>query len=106
MVQETIEVLIARKEVCYEKITALEVELVEANARVKNETARYWLTTNWEDVIDTKITDKTKKAYVDAQVRPFVDKQETLTNEINSLYREVDIINDKMAYGVYDDRLE
>ena len=103
MVKKVIEDLINQKEKLYEEISFLERKLVDANANVKYDTAEYWLGTDWAKVIEGKATEKIKKAYVDAQIRPLKDKVENLTNEINSLWREVDIINDKIAYGVYDD---
>lgn len=99
-----IERLIQEKEDLFSKLEFEEKNLIDLKTEEKEYAMDLWLNTNWDEVIDGRATDKTKKAYVDAklrEVKEFVEKQEI---EIKSIERLIEIIDYKLMFlGVRND---
>lgn len=104
MDKKEIESLINEKEGHYKSLNTHKDRLIDAKSSVKYDAESLWLNTIWEDVINGRATDKSKKAYVDSHLRESQEEVERLENLISATYQEIDIINDKLKYlGECDD---
>lgn len=104
MDKEEIRDLIAEKSALSLKVYDLEKKLVNAEAEYRYELERLWLKTDWDSVIDGRPTDKTKKAYVDAEARGYKDVTELVRAEIDFTKRAIMLVDDELKYfGGTDD---
>lgn len=104
MDKEEIRDLITEKSALSLKLYELEKKLVNAEAEYRYELERLWLKTDWDSVIDGRPTDKTKKAYVDAEARGYKDVTELLRAEIDFNKRAIMLVDDELKYfGGTDD---
>lgn len=105
MDKKDIEKIIFEKELLYGKICSCRSNLIAVKSEMKYYESDLWLKTDWESVINGRATDKTKKAYVDGELRVLKEKVEEVENTINEYLMDVDILNDKLKYltGVTDD---
>ena len=92
-----------RKSEIYDEITKLAQDLVDAKTSEKSHLGDLWNNTIWEDVLTGKITVDNKKAYVNEHIREFKADCESIENNINQLWRDVDIINTFLKIGGLDD---
>ena len=92
-----------RKAEMYDKIGDLSQKLVDAKNSEKSQLGDLWLCTIWDEVIEGRATDKTKKAYVDEHIREFKADCEMIQNEIDECWRNVDIINTYLKIGGIND---
>lgn len=95
--------LLVEKAELYEKITDLSNKLIDARTSEKSQLGDLWLNTIWDEVIEGKATDKTKKAYVDEHIREHKEDCERLQNQIDECWRKVDLINDYFKIGGIND---
>ena len=105
MDKKKIRLLIDKKDALFDEINQLNDKLIDRKTATKYELEDLWLRTDWETVINGRATDKTKKAFVDAQIRPHKEQEESVENTIEHLQNQVKIIDDKLKYltGVNDD---
>lgn len=95
--------VIIRKSLKYDELSDLHNKLITAKTDEKKELNRLWNDTDWSTIIEGRATDKTKKAYVDAEIRIFKEKVEKIENQINELWRDIDLLNDFLKFGGIDD---
>ena len=106
MDKKEIESLIAEKEQLFKAVKNHSDKLVELKSEYKYATEDIWLHTEWESAItNAKPTEKSKKAYVDGQLREIKEEVEYTENVLTATYHEIEIIDDKLKYlsGVNDD---
>ena len=99
-----IEALIEEKKGLFEAINTQNDNLIDAKSTVKYESEKLWLRSDWDSIIDGKVTEKLKKAYVDAHIREFQEDVERIENLITATYHAIELIDDKLMYlGANDD---
>ena len=99
MDKEEIRSLIDEKKKIYDDIYEYKDVLVTLKSEVKYALEDLWLHTDWDEKItNAKPTDKSKKAYVDGQIREAKEEVEYKENAIEAAYNEIRIIDDKLKY--------